>query len=106
MACSEVGREIILEQIKSFGEYNPHPDGMEVDPALQVYYKQFDYTYDVKGNGKCVKSGKLKINLYLDPVRRSSELVYLDSEIKLQEEDIIRRINEQIPCEDDAMMPR
>ena len=106
IACSEVGRGIILEQIKSFGEFNTRPDGMDVDPALQVYYKQFDYTYDVKGNGKCVKSGKLKINLYLDPVRRSSELVYLDSEIKLQEEDIISRINEQIPCEDDATLKR
>ena len=106
IACSEVGRGIILEQIKSFGEFNTRPDGMEVDPALQVYYKQFDYTYDVKGNGKCVKTGKLKINLYLDPVRRSSELVYLDSEIKLQEEDILSRINDQIPCEDDATLKR
>lgn len=106
IACSEVGSGFVLEQIRSFGEFNTRPDDMEVDPVLQVYYKQIDYTYDVKSKGKCIKTGQLKVNLYLDPVRRSSELVFLDSEIKLQEEEITNRINEQIPCEDDATLKR
>jgi hypothetical protein len=106
IACSEVGNGFVLEQIKSFGEFNTRPDDMEVDPILQVYYKQIDYTYNVKSKGECIKTGNLKINLYLDPVRRSSELVFLDSEIKLQEEEIATRIKEQIPCEDDATLKR
>ncbi len=106
IACSEVGHGFVLEQISAFREFNTRPDDMEVDPTLQIYYKQFDYNYDVKGKGKAVKSGRLKINLYLDPIRRSSELVYLDSEIKLQEEVINDRINNQTPCEDDATLKR
>ena len=106
IACSEVGNGFVLEQIKAFGEFNTRPDDMEIDPVLQIYYKQIDYTYNVKSKGNCIKTGNLKINLYLDPVRRSSELVYLDSEIKLQEEEIMTRISEQIPCEDDASLKR
>ena len=106
IACSEVGHGFVLEQINSFGEFNIRPDDMEVDPTLQVYYKQFDYAYDVKSKGAAVKKGLLKVNLYLDPVRRGSELVYLDSEIKLQEEEINVRIKEQTPCEDDTTLKR
>ena len=106
IACSEVDHGIVLEKISSFGEFNTRPDSMEVDPDLQVYYKQFDYTYDVKGKGSAVKKGALTVNLYLDPIRRSSELVYLDSEIKLQKEEILNRMRERIPCEDDAALKR
>lgn len=106
IACSEVGHGFVLEHISSFGEFNTRPDDMEVDPELQIYYKQFDYTYDVKSKGESVKTGNLKVNLYLDPVRRSSELVYLDSEIKVQKEEILERITNGIPCEDDATLKR
>lgn len=106
IACSEVGHGFVLEHISSFGEFNTRPDDMEVDPELQIYYKQFDYTYDVKSKGESIKTGHLKVNLYLDPVRRSSELVYLDSEIKVQKEEILERITNGIPCEDDATLKR
>lgn len=79
---------------------------MEIDLALHVYYKQFDYNYDVKGKDKAVKSSKLKINLYLDPSSRNSKLVNLDSEIKLKEKEINDRINDQVPCKDDATSKR
>ncbi|MDO5139453.1 MAG: transposase, partial [Oscillospiraceae bacterium] len=101
IACSEAGRGFVLDQIKAFGEFNTRPDEMEVDPILQIYYKQYDYTYDVKSKGTSIKKGLLKVNLYLDPVRRGSELVYLDSEIKLQEEELKTFINERTACEDD-----
>ena len=106
IACSEVGHGIVLEKITSYGEFNTRPDDMEVDPELQIYYKQYDYNYDVKSKGESVKKATLKINLYLDPVRRSSELVYLDSEIKLQEKEIQERIAGEVPCEDDATLKR
>ncbi len=106
IACSEVGNGFVLEKITSYGEFNTRPDDMEVDPELQIYYKQYDYSYDVKSKGKSVKKAVLKINLYLDPVRRSSELVYLDSEIKLQKEEILERITNSVPCEDDAFLKR
>jgi len=104
--CSQVDRGIVLEQIKSFGEFNVRPDAMDVDLDLQIYYKQFDYVYEVKGTGTSSKKATLKINLYLDTIRRSSELVYLDSQIKVQEQELIERIDNEIPCEDDASLKR
>ena len=106
IACSEVGHGFVLEKITSYGEFNTRPDDMEVDPELQIYYKQYDYSYDVKSKGESIKKATLKINLYLDPVRRSSELVYLDSEIKLQREEIQERITNGVPCEDESVLKR
>ena len=106
IAFSEVGHGYILEQISSFGNYNVRPDDMEIDTNIQIYYKQIDYTYNVKSKGECIKNGNLKINLYLDPIRRSSELVYLDSEIKVQKEEIQNRIKDQVPCESDSQLKR
>ena len=106
IACSEAGHGFVLEKIASYGEFNTRPDDMEVDPGLQIYYKQYDYSYDVKSKGESIKKATLKINLYLDPVRRSSELVYLDSEIKLQREEIQERITNGVPCEDESVLKR
>jgi len=106
IVCSQADHGIVFEKIKSFGEFNVRPDAMDVDPDLQIYYKQFDYAYEVKSTGASSKKATLKINLYLDTIRRSSELVYLDSQIKLQEQELIERIDNETPCEDDAALKR
>ena len=99
ITCSEVNREYIFEKINAFGEFSTRPDNMDVDPELQIYSVQYDYKYDVIRNGAVVKEGNLKINLYLDPLRRSSEHVFLDSEIKLQEAELKTYISEKTSCE-------
>jgi hypothetical protein len=58
---------------------------MEVDPDAEVYYKQFEIAYDVKGTGKSVKNAdKLKLNLYFDPIRRGVEIMKLDITLSYQ----------------------
>jgi hypothetical protein len=83
--CVKTGRSDVLKSIQSFEDYGARPDGMEVDPDAEVYYKQFEIAYDVKGTGKSVKNAdKLKLNLYFDPVRRGVEIMKLDITLSYQ----------------------
>ena len=106
IVCSNTDRGIVLDKIKSFGAFNVRPEGMDVDPDLQIYYTQFDSEYEVKAKNGRVRKAVLKVNLYLDPVRRSAEQVNIDAQIKLQEAELKKRIAEGTPCEEDSTMKR
>jgi transposase len=53
--------------------------GMEIDPDEKLYFKQFDFDYQVKSTGTSIKvSDRLKLNLYFDAKRKIESRVELD----------------------------
>ncbi|MDR1508997.1 MAG: transposase, partial [Synergistaceae bacterium] len=105
--CTKVQQSFVAEKINAFGAFDCRPDEMEIDTKEQIYYKQYDIEYEVSSTGtSSKKAAKLKLNIYLDSVRRSAELVGLDSEIKLQEAEIRKLIDERFPCDDDVTLRR
>jgi transposase len=105
--CTKVQQCFVSEKINAFGAFDGRPDEMEIDPKAQIYYKQYDIEYEVNSTGTSSKKATaLKLNLYLDSVRRSAELVCLDSEVKLQEAEIRKLAEEETPCDDDVTLRR
>ncbi len=85
--CTKVEQQLVSGIIGAFEDFDDmaRPEEMEVDPESLIYYHQYDVDYEVKSKGKSTqKSDRLKVNLYLDPVRRSEELVNLDADLKSQ----------------------
>lgn len=80
---TKVGQKHVRKEIDLFGSFDHHPEGMEIVPKERIYYKQYDLEYQIEGQRSNVKQAdRLKLNLYFDPMRRSSELVDLDVAIK------------------------
>ena len=80
---------------------------MEVDPESLIYYHQYNVDYEVKSKGKSTqKADRMKVNLYLDPVRRSEELVNLDADLKSQRTALEQMVAEEAICDDDATLKR
>ena len=104
---TKVGQKHVRKQIDNFGTFDHHPDGMEVDPKERIYYKQYDLEYQIEGQACNIKhADRLKLNLYFDPMRRSSELLDLDVAVKTQRQTLERLLKDQIPLDDDATIKR
>jgi len=104
---TKTGQAHVRKQIEAFGVFDHHPEGMEIDPAERLYYKQFDLEYQIEGKRDNVKpADKLKLNLYFDPVRRSQELIDLDIAIKAQAEALEDIRIRQLPIDDDVTIRR
>ena len=85
--CVKTDTSLVYDRIQSMGEYNTRPEDMAIDKETHLYYRQFDIEYDVQGTGKSVhKADRLRLNLYLDSVRRSEELTELEIELLTQQE--------------------
>ena len=97
----------VRKQIDAFGTFDHHPEGMEIDPAERIYFKQFDLEYQIEGKRDNVKKAdKLKLNLYFDPIRRGQELIDLDIAIKAQAEALEDIRIRKLPLDDDATISR
>ena len=104
---TKVGQKHVRKEIEAFGSFDHHPEGMEVDPKERIYYKQYNLEYQIEGRRDNVKQAdRLNLNLYFDPIRRSSELVDLDVAIKSQRESLERIVAEQTPLDDDTTVQR
>ena len=104
---TKVGQKHVRKQIDNFGTFDHHPVGMEVDPKERIYYKQYDLEYQIEGQAYNIKhADRLKLNLYFDPMRRSSELLDLDVAVKTQRQTLERLLKDQIPLDDDATIKR
>ena len=94
--CVKASLKMVSDVINGMGDFAVRPDCMEIDPDSKLYMAQFPLEYKVKGNGGCVKSAeRMRLNLYFDPVRRSSELVGLDIAVKEQREELDRMMREK-----------
>ena len=104
---TKVGQKHVRKQIDAFGTFDHHPDGMEIDPRERIYYKQYDLEYQIEGQRFNIKhADRLKLNLYFDPMRRSSELLDLDVAVKIQRQTLEKLLKDQIPLDDDTTIKR
>ena len=88
-----MSKTMVSDAIEALGDFTVRPDGMEIDPDSRLYMAQSPVEYKVRGNGKCVKAADMRLNLYFDPVRRSTELVELDITVKEQQEELDRMLS-------------
>ena len=104
---TKVGQKHVRREIDAFGTFDHHPEEMEIDPKERIYYKQYDLEYQIEGRRDNVKKAdRLKLNLYFDPMRRSSELIDLDVAIKAQKESLEKLLKDQFPLDDDITIKR
>ena len=104
---TKVGQKHVRKEIDAFGTFDHHPEGMEIDPTERIYYKQYDLEYQIEGRRDNIKQADhLKLNLYFDPMRRSSELLDLDVALKTQRQALEKLMADQIPLDDDATIRR
>ena len=107
--CTKVQQQLVSERIGAFEDFDDmaRPEEMEVDPESLIYYHQYNVDYEVKSKGKSTqKADRMKVNLYLDPVRRSEELVNLDADLKSQRTALEQMVAEEAICDDDATLKR
>jgi len=107
--CTKVQQQLVSERIGAFENFDDmtRPEEMEVDPESLIYYHQYNVDYEVKSKGKSTqRADRLKVNLYLDPVRRSEELVNLDADLKSQRTALEQMVAEEAICDDDATLKR
>ena len=78
---TKVGQKHVQEQIEAFGTFDHHPDNVK-------------------------KADRLKLNLYFDPMRRSSDLLDLDVAITTQRGALSSILADRIPLDDDATIKR
>ncbi|MBO6286067.1 MAG: transposase [Bacilli bacterium] len=104
---TKVGQSHVKREIDGFGDFGHHPEGMEVDSAERIYFKQYELEYRIEGKRDSVKKAdKLRLNLYFDPVRRSQELIDLDVALKEQRESLEGILRDGSPLDDDATVKR
>lgn len=104
---TKVGQKHVRKEIDAFGTFDHHPEEMEIDPKERIYYRQYDLEYQIEGRRDNVKrADRLKLNLYFDPMRRSSELIDLDVAIKVQKESLEKLLKDQLPLDDDVTIKR
>ena len=103
----KVRQAMVLSRIREMGTFSHCPDGMEVDEERHVYYRQYDLDYKVDVRKGCTKDAdRLKLNLYFDPVRRSTQLMELDIDIKRQRRALEEAKAEGYPMDDDVTLKR
>lgn len=68
----------VAERIAAFRRFDTLPKGMRFDPDSGLAWAQYDWTRTVEADGR-KRSGALKINLYLDPVRRTAEVLEMET---------------------------
>jgi len=105
--CTKVQQKHVFEKILAFGEFSSRPDGMEIDRDTRLYYRQYDITHDVEGNGGSTrKSDRLRLNIYFDSMRRSEELVNLEIEMMSQKETLDEMISAKVVLDDDITVKK
>jgi hypothetical protein len=88
--CTKVGQRDVSQIIRGIGVFDTKPDGMRINSDVRIYYKQYDIDYFIEKTGKKVKSAdRLKLNLYFDSIRRTTQLVELDIAMEFQKEMLV-----------------
>ena len=105
--CAKVSQKVVIEAIRELGEFGARPEGMAVDPDAMIYHKQYDIDYEAEGSGQSEKvSGRLKLNLYFDPIRRGLELMELDIAMHLQRSALTEHLKNTEILGDDTSIKR
>ncbi len=81
----KVGQGDVLKEIKKIDLSSGIPEGMSYDAKSELFYKQYDCKYAVKGNGdNTIEADKLKINLYFSPMGRANAITTMQTQIEEQ----------------------
>ena len=105
--CTKVQQQHVLDRILSFGEFNTHPEGMELDLDMRLYYQQYDVEYGVEDSeGVVSRADRLRLNLYFDVFRRGEELMHLEGEIGVQRVQLEELVQKRAVLGDDAVLRR
>lgn len=103
--CAKTSQKDVADAIRKLGEFGTRPDEMMVDPEAKIYHSQYDVVYSSKNIEK-TNAGKLKLNLYFDPVRRSSELMEMDICLNLQQTTLCELLENSAVLDNDATLKR
>lgn len=81
----KTGQGDVLRKIKSIDLSAGIPEGMSFDPKSQLFYRQYDCPYSVKGNGEnIIEADRMKINLYFSATGRANAINCLQTDIAEQ----------------------
>jgi hypothetical protein len=84
--CAKTSQKEVMRAIEGLGQFTDRPEGMGVDPDRALYHGQYDVDYQSqRAGGPVKKARRLRLNLYLDPVRRGAELLDLNFALAEQE---------------------
>ncbi len=103
ITCVKVGQKEVLDKIASIDMSLGYPKGMTISKDDDLFYKQFDMEYTVKGNGEHeIKAEKYKLNLYLDLRKRDTAICDIHHAVLNQSEEAKRLIDsaEAVPDTD------
>lgn len=97
----------VYERILELGDFSGRPEGMTIDPGSRMYMRQWDIDYPVTAsNGKSVRSDRLRLNLYFNPVWHAEHLVELDITVSEQEAMVSGMARERTKVTDPASLRR
>jgi len=102
--CTKTSQKIVSSVIDSLGvmETGLRPVSMELDIEEEIYCYQCDVQYDmVSIHGKVKPTKGLKLNLYLDSVRRSRECMKVESDVELQRLDLAQALEDSLIIRDE-----
>lgn len=91
--CVSTHHKDVLDRIKAMEWSGPKPIGMTATRDETIYYRQYDLSLRVKGNGSATKEAKhYKLNLYYDPAIRAREEHELDVAVDIQKDTVAKLI--------------
>jgi hypothetical protein len=98
---AKAGQKMVLKAIEGLGEFWGMPEGMSVDSDEEICHKQHEIDYQIKGPGGAAKKAKrLRLNLHLNPVRRSAELPGMNIALAEQEASLRELAGSGAPLKD------
>jgi len=100
---AKVNQKLISSKLPEIGPGNAKPEGMKLDVATEIFYRQYDLEYKIEGQrGSIKKAVELKLNLYYDVFKRSRDMLNLEILCVEQEERLKELIGQKISNDDEA----
>lgn len=105
--CMKTSQKMVSEKIMTFGKFDHTPEEMELSLTEKIYFKQYEMEYDVAGlRGQRKKADRFKLNLYLNPVRRSSEKLAVDLQVGVQRQALTEMLEGKAVLDDDHTLKK
>lgn len=93
ITAASTSKALVMDKLNTYGDFSYRPESMSTDSKHRLYYEQFEESYKVKMSkaDREIEADKLKINVYLNPELRATELFSLDSKIE-EEEQLLKSV--------------
>lgn len=101
----KTGQGDVLKKIKDIDLSSGIPEGMDYDVDREVYYRQYDCEYSVKGNGdNVIGADRMRINLYFSPTGRANAIKDMQRQISEQTAEAERLMSAGESVGDEAIL--